>query len=104
MATRTLDIKDYCDSLYKELFDMKSRLGEFVTMIEKAEGREKNVLHPYIRHLDELMSFIDWKMEIFNKICPVDWSKFTKGVESTVSVPEVNPKETELTAGGYVGG
>ena len=27
------------------------------------------------------IGFIDWKLEIFNKVCPVDWSKFTEGID-----------------------
>jgi hypothetical protein len=86
------------------MFDMKKRLGNYVTMIEQTEGKDTLILNQYSRHLDELISFIDWKLEIFNKVCPVDWSKFTEGIESTVSVPPVGPMQEKDQLGGYMGG
>ena len=105
MAARRIDIKDYCESLYTELFGMKSRLGEFVTTLEQMEDKQKKALNPHIRHLREMISFIDWKLEIFNKVCPVDLSRFGQDFESIVSVPPVETvKEDDEIAGGYVGG
>ena len=104
MATRQNDIKDYCDSLYTELFSMKSKLDGFVKMIEQKEEKEKTLLNPYKRHMNEIISFIDWKIVIFSKFNPVDWSRFDQDFESTVSVPPVEMKESEQTPGGYIGG
>jgi hypothetical protein len=105
MTARKLDIKDYCDSLYNELFEMKSRLSGFITMIEQGEDRNRELLDPYVRHLHETIGFIDWKLEIFNKVCPVNWGKYTEGVESTVSVPPMEPfKEGDQPSAGDFGG
>lgn len=104
MATRNIDIKTYCDSLYSELFNMKMRIVEFVTQIEHMEGKEKFMVNPFVRHLNDLINTIDWKLEIFTKACPVDWSKYVEDVESTVSVSTERMRETDQPAGGYVGG
>jgi hypothetical protein len=105
MATRRIDIKDYCESLYTELFGMKSRIGEFVTTIEQMEGEQKKALNPHLRHLNEMISFIDWKLEIFYKVCPVDLSRFGQDFESIVSVPPVETlKEGDQPAAGDIGG
>lgn len=104
MTAKRIDIKDYCDSLYTELFDMKSRLGEFVSTIDQIEGKKSGVLSSYGKHLHELISFIDWKLQIFNKVCPVNWSKFSHDVESTVSVPPAGDLKEDEPAGGFVGG
>ncbi len=104
MAARRIDIKDYCESLYTELFSMKSRLGEFVTTLEHMEGKQKETLNSHIKHLNEMVSFIEWKLEIFYNVCPVDLSRFGQEIESIVSVPPVETKESEQIPGGYVGG
>lgn len=103
MATK-LPIDQYCDSLYAELYNMKSRLVEFVMEIEHMEGKERSLLNPFTRHLNELIKAIDWKLEIFTKVCPVDWSKYFKGVETTVSVSTETLKESEQPGGGFLGG
>lgn len=104
MATRKIDINSYCDSLYTELFKIKASLVEYVTQIEHMDGKERSILNPFVRHLNELINTIDWKLEIFTKVCPVDWGRFVKGVESNVSVSTDTMKEGEQIAGGYFGG
>lgn len=92
-----------CDSLYTELFGMQTRLDDFISSIEHAEGEALVTLYPYVKHLKELRSFIDWKMEIFSKVCPVDWGKHHTDIESSASV-KLEEKPGDFPAGGYVGG
>lgn len=103
MTARKLEKHGICDSLYAELFDMKTKLDGFIESIEHTDGDTWETLYPYINHLDELRSFINWKMEIFSKVCPVDWSKHNLDVENTVSV-KTDEKTSDFPAGGYVGG
>lgn len=102
MATKHGDISGYCDSLYTELNDIKNKLIGFKGRIEGMTGKERDVLASHIKHIDELIESVEWKMEIFSKSCPVDWSKFGKEAESTVSVPSSEGKD--MPAGGYAGG
>ena len=104
MAAKKIDIKDYSESLYAELYGMKSRLGKFATTLEQMEGKEKEVLNPLYKHLHEMINFIDWKLQIFNKVCPVDLSRFGQDFESRVSVPTENLKESDQPPAGYIGG
>ncbi|MBI5057546.1 MAG: hypothetical protein HZB61_13110 [Nitrospirae bacterium] len=100
MAVKHIDIKGYCDTLYKELSDIKSRLGGLVNEIEYMEGKDKKVLSSHMRHLNELIESVEWKMEIFSKSCPIDWSKFGVESETTSSVPLTDSD----VPGGYAGG
>jgi len=102
MAVKHIDIKGYCDSLYGELSDMKNRLMGLKGQIEGMEGKNRSVLDPHVRHLDELIQSIDWKLEIFSKTCPVDWSKFGQKSETTASV--LTPEGELPSAGGFAGG
>ncbi|MEW6602384.1 MAG: hypothetical protein AB1499_15535 [Nitrospirota bacterium] len=101
MAVKHIEIKGYCDTLYMELSGMKKRLSEFVSEIENMEGKERNVLNSHKRHLNELIETIEWKLEIFAKSCPIDWSKFGVESETTASVPVI---EKDLPTGEYAGG
>jgi hypothetical protein len=104
MAAVKSNVKNYCDSLYKELYHMKIKLGRFASIIEQGKGKSKDELIPYVRHLHDMVSFIEWKMEIFNKVCPIEWSKFGEEVETEVSVPTVELTDADQTPGGYLGG
>jgi hypothetical protein len=101
MAVKHVDIEGYCDSLYSELSDMKNRLMGLKGQIEGMRGNSRTVLTPHVRHLEELIQSIDWKLEIFAKSCPVDWSKFGLKGETTVSVPTT---DRDMPAAGYGGG
>jgi hypothetical protein len=105
MASRHEDINGYCDCLFAELSSMKDNLGGFVTQIELMEGKDKGVLDSHVRHLNELIKAIDWKLEIFSKECPVDWNKLGKESAGSVSVPTSESfKEKDFPSGGYAGG
>jgi hypothetical protein len=68
--------------------------------IDHMEGKDKTVLTSHMKHLNEIFETIEWKMEIFSKSCPVDWTKFGVESEGTVSVPST---ESDIPAG-YAGG
>ncbi len=105
MSAKHMDIKEYCDCLYTELSGMKDSLNAFVTQIGLMEGKEKGALDSHVRHLNELIQAIDWKMEIFSRECPVDWSKFGKESENVTSVPVTESlKESDYPSGGFAGG
>jgi len=104
METVKSEVKNYCNSLYKELYHMKIKLGRFATIIEQDKIKGKDELITYVRHLHDIVSFLEWKMEIFNKVCPVEWDKFGEHFETDVSVPPVELTETDQTASGYLGG
>lgn len=101
MAVKHIDINGYCDSLYGELLNIQNRIGELVSEVEQMSGKDRSVLESHIRHLNEIKQTIGWKMEIFSKSCPVDWSKFGKESESTASVQTT---EVDMPAGGFAGG
>jgi hypothetical protein len=102
MTAQRLEKHGFCDSLSREVISIKEKLGE---LVGELEGSHDENLEPYVRHLHEMINFIDWKIEIFSKVCPVDWKSLDVNVESTVSVPPIeSSKEKDLPAGGYVGG
>jgi hypothetical protein len=104
MTTGQSSIKNYCNSLYTELYHMKIKLGRFASIIEQGKGKSKDELIPYVRHLHDIVSFIDWKIEIFNKVSPVEWSKFDVDFEAEVSVPSIELTDSDQPSGGFIGG
>ncbi len=105
VSAKDIGFRNYCDSMYKELSGMKSRLLGFVTEIEQMTGSEKDILKSHIPHFREIVNFIDWKLEILTKVCPFDWTGYASDVERTASVGvQKEPLEKEPVSGGYIGG
>jgi len=97
------EFRNYCDAMYRELSGMKSRLLGFVNDIEHMEGPESEMLKPHIPHFHDIVKTIDWKLEIFTRVCPFDWTGYA-GVERTASVRMQELPEKEPIAAGYLGG
>lgn len=102
---RGTEVRNYCESVYTELFAMKSRLLGFVREIEQMTEPEKEQLKSHIPHFRDIVNIIDWKLEILMKVCPSEWTGYAHDVESTVSVriPEEVPEKEQVSAG-YFGG
>ncbi|HAM53695.1 MAG TPA: hypothetical protein DCP92_24505 [Nitrospiraceae bacterium] len=105
--SRDIGFDSYCDSVYRELSGMKSRLLGFIRDIELMEGTKRQTLQPHIQHFHDIIETIDWKLEILTKVCPFDWvgrSDESDENERTASirVHEEQP-EQDLIAGLYRG-
>ena len=103
-SIKSRGIKNYCDSMYGELSDMKSRLLTFVRDIEDMRGSEKEMLKSHIPHFQDIVRTIDWKLEILSKVCPFDWAGYREEVEKTVSVRVDEWAQKESVGDGSLGG
>lgn len=81
---------------------MKDRLLRLIDGIEDLEPEFRETLRPVVRHLDEIVNTIEWKMDIFTKVCPFDFFSYHKGAQRGSSVPV--SEISEEVAPGYVGG
>jgi len=103
-SLKNAEFRNYCDTVYSELSNMKARLLGFVRDIEHMEGPEKELLKSHISHFQDIIRTIDWKMEILTRACPFEWVGYS-GVERTASVllDEELSREQNVS-GGYGGG
>ncbi len=103
MATaRNIDYGKICEDLYAELDTMKNRISLLVEKIDMLGPELRERFRPVVRHLGEIINIIEWKMEIFTKVCPFDLSGYHREVESGSSIPLL--EKTEEFSSGYVGG
>lgn len=103
-SARDIRMSNYCDSIFDELTDMKSRVLDLVGCIEQMQGEDKKIVKSHITHLRDIANLIDWKLEILTKVCPADWTKYSKGAEDLVSVKVPEKFDSELAAAGDMGG
>lgn len=101
MARGDIDLKNYCNNIFSELDGVKTRLNGFIRQIEGAKGKEAEHIHSHADHLREIIKTIDWKLEIFTKVCPLESGGYDKGATGSGSVPTEEGKDF---SGGYVGG
>ncbi len=105
MATRKKNIDNYCNTLFNELTDVKGRINTLIGTVEGFSGKEGEHIRSHAEHLRELVKNIDWKLEIFTKVCPLDSGGYSEGAVEGASVPTPDiTKESERIAGGHAGG
>ena len=99
--TTKLDIKNYCNNLYTELEDVKSRINVFINQIENYDGQDGEHIRSHADHLREINKTIDWKLDVFTKVCPLESGGYDKDAVEGASV-YVGPGQK--FPGGYLGG
>jgi hypothetical protein len=84
---------------------VKGRLNSLIGRVEGFTGKEGDHVRSHAEHLRELIRNIDWKLEIFTKVCPLDSGGYSKDAIEGASVPTQEiTKENEGIAGGHAGG
>lgn len=104
MAT-VLDVKGskaFCDAVYGELSGMKKKIMELRERSAQ-EGREKEIIGMFERHLGELADEIDWKIQILAHSCPYEWEG-SSDFENDVQVDSNEKSADAEFSPGYVGG
>ncbi|HKN19067.1 MAG TPA: hypothetical protein VJW95_04655 [Dissulfurispiraceae bacterium] len=103
-SAKDIGMTNYCDSVFDELTDMKSRALDLVGCIERMKDEDKEIVKSHITHLRDIANVIDWKLEILTKVCPAGWTKYSKGAENVVSVKEPGELDRKFAAAGDMGG
>ncbi len=105
MATVKNTTKGFCDEVFTELSGIKDRIMVMRDRLAVTYSSEKELFNLVDRHIGELVSQIDWKLQILSHACPYDWqgSAEAEYEENTASVGPADMREPDF-AGGYLGG
>ncbi len=104
-SVKNIEVSNYCDRVYEELSCAKEKLLGFMKEIETMTGPEKEMLTPHIKHFEDIVKTIDWKLEILLRVCPLDWAGYAGAVEKAPIFLEPGEELVkEFAAGGYLGG
>jgi len=103
---KSINIRNYCDVLDKELSGMRSRIEEIAEDVRGLEGEKSEILRSHTEHLHDIANTIEWKLDIMLKACPFDWHHHYKRFESVTSVKGLEDigEVEKSVSGGYVGG
>lgn len=74
------DVRQYCDTIYRELSDMKKKAFGIVCNVETSSVAEEKRRAEYFE-LFELVDYIEEKLESLTKACPPDWGSTKEEIE-----------------------
>ncbi len=97
-------IKSFCDDVYSELEGIRLKILTMKDELELTYGKDSEPFRNYERHLAELASQIEWKLQILSHACPYDWKGSIEKVENIVSVEAPEVMAAPDFSGGYIGG
>lgn len=75
------DVRQYCDTVYRELSEMKKKIFDIVCTLETTTAEEEARKAEYF-DLFDLMDYIEKKLEKLTKDCPADWKGTREEIES----------------------
>lgn len=86
MTTATIkeviDVRKYCESVYRELSEMKKKAFGLVCSIETTTAVEEARRQEYFELFD-LVDYIEKKLESLTKACPPDWESTKEEIEGS---------------------
>ncbi len=79
-TTKELDVRQYCDTVYRELSEMKKKVFEIVCGVEATTAEEERRKAEYF-DLFDLVDYIERKLESLTSHCPADWKDTREEIE-----------------------
>ncbi len=76
------DVRKYCDSIYRELSEIKKKAFSLVCNVDTTTAAEEARRQEYFELFD-LVDYIEKKLESLTKTCPSDWSGTKEEIESS---------------------
>lgn len=77
-----IDVRKYCESIYRELSDMKKKALGIVCNVETSTAGEEARRAEYFELFD-LVDYIEKKLESLTNKCPSDWKSAKEEIESS---------------------
>ncbi len=77
-----MDVRKYCESMYRELSDMKKKAFGIICNVETSTAEEEARRAEYFGLFD-LVDYIEKRLESLTKECPSDWTSTKKEIESS---------------------
>jgi hypothetical protein len=82
MAVRDkIDGREYCDTVYGELSEMKRKIFDIVCKVESTTAVEEARKAEYF-DLFDIVDYIEKKLALLTKECPGDWRETRREIES----------------------
>lgn len=76
-----VDLQRYCETVYRELSDMKKKAFEIVCGVETTTAEEEARKAAYF-DLFDLVDYLEKKLDSLTKKCPLDWRGAREEIES----------------------
>ncbi len=74
------DVRRYCDTVYRELSEMKKKAFGIVCNVETSSAAEEARRDEYFELFD-LVDYIEEKLEVLTRTCPPDWASTKEEIE-----------------------
>lgn len=77
-----VDVRQYCDTVFRELSEMKKKVFDIVCRVETTTAEEEKRKAEYF-DLFDLVDHIEKRLESLMKECPPDWMGTREEIESS---------------------
>jgi hypothetical protein len=88
-----MDVKDYCETVGKELAAWKAKLNEVSKKTDALSGADREKAEPIVKDLNAIMGDIDERIAILARECPSEWSDDQSIIDSKIFLAKDKWKE-----------
>ncbi len=79
-ADREMDVRQYCETVYRELSEMKKKAFNLVCGLETTSASEEARKTEYLKLFD-IVDYLERKLDSLTKDCPTDWRSVKDEIE-----------------------
>ena len=80
-----MDVKDYCDSVGKELAAWKAKMNDVSQKAAALKEVDREIAEPIVKELNGIMEDIDQRIAILARECPSEWSDDKSDIDGKIS-------------------
>ena len=88
-----MDVKDYCETVGKELADWKAKMNGVSKKAEALTGMDREKAAPIVKDLNAIMDDIDQRIAMLARECPSEWSDDKGNIDGKISQAKDKWKE-----------
>ncbi len=88
-----MDVKDYCESVGKDLAAWKAKMSAVTQKTNALTGMDREKAAPLVKELHAIMDDIDQKIAVLARECPSEWSDDKSDIDSKMSQAKGKWKE-----------
>jgi hypothetical protein len=80
-----MDVKDYCETVGKELASWKAKMNEVAKKTDALPGVDREKVEPIVIDLNAIMDDIDQRIAALARECPSEWSDDQRNIDVKIS-------------------
>ncbi|MGD9412032.1 MAG: hypothetical protein PVJ54_09245 [Desulfobacterales bacterium] len=82
---KIMDVKDYCETVGKELAEWKAKMNDVSQKADALTGSDREKAAPIVKDLNAIMDDIDQRIAVLARECPSEYNDDKSNIDGKIS-------------------